>query len=30
MIAKIEKLTRVVWIGIHIDVLEYMQMSEVR
>ena len=27
-IAKLEKIKNVVWIGVHIDILEYMQMSQ--
>ena len=27
-LAKIEKIKNVVWIGVHIDILEYMQMSQ--
>jgi hypothetical protein len=30
MLAKMYNLKYVVWIGVHIDILEYMQMSEVR
>ena len=30
MLAKMHNLKYVVWIGVHIDILEYMQMSEVR
>jgi len=30
MLAKMHNLKHVVWIGVHIDLLEYMQMSEVR
>ncbi len=29
VIAKLQKLERVVWIGVHVDMLEYMKMSEV-
>lgn len=29
MLAKMHNLKHVVWIGVHIDILEYMQMSEV-
>jgi len=28
MLAKMHNLKHVVWIGVHIDLLEYMQMSE--
>ena len=28
MIAELEGLKQVLWIGVHIDVLEYMQMSQ--
>ena len=28
IIAQMEKIKRVIWIGSHIDLLEYMQMSE--
>ena len=30
VISNLHNLKRVVWIGVHIDVLEYMKMSEVR
>ena len=30
VISNLQNLKRVVWIGVHIDVLEYMKMSEVR
>jgi hypothetical protein len=29
VIAKLQNLERVVWIGVHVDMLEYMKMSEV-
>ena len=29
VVAKLQDLKRVVWIGMHIDILEYMKMSEV-
>lgn len=28
VVAKLQGLKRVVWIGLHIDILEYMKMSE--
>jgi hypothetical protein len=30
VISNLHNLKRVVWIGVHIDILEYMKMSEVR
>jgi hypothetical protein len=30
VISNLHNLKRVVWIGVHIDVLEYMKMSEVK
>lgn len=30
MLSKLHKLKRVVWIGVHVDAPEYMQMCEVR
>ena len=30
VISTLHNLKRVVWIGVHIDILEYMKMSEVR
>ena len=29
MVAKLQGLKRVVWIGLHVDILEYIKMSEV-
>jgi hypothetical protein len=29
VVAKLQDLKKVVWIGMHIDILEYMKMSEV-
>ena len=29
MVAKLQGLKRVVWIGLHVDILEYMKMSEI-
>ena len=29
LVAKLEKIKKVVWIGVHVDIIEYMQMSQV-